>query len=122
MYTKTSSIAPEIVQQVTEFTKDYQKILVILDSCHTHEHVLSELEAYAPLVSEGSYLIVFDTFVEELPSSFNVNRPWDVGNNPMTALNTFLPNHPEFIVDTEFINKLLLTCAPKGWLKKVRHN
>lgn len=117
-----SSIAPEIVQQVTEFAKDYQKILVILDSCHTHEHVLSELEAYAPLVSEGSYLIVFDTFVEELPSSFNVNRPWDVGNNPMTALNTFLPKHPEFIVDTDFIDKLLLTCAPKGWLKKVHHN
>lgn len=117
-----SSIAPEIVQQVTEFAKDYQKILVILDSCHTHDHVFAELQAYAPLVSENSYLVVFDTVVEELPSSFNQDRPWDVGNNPMTALNSFLVDHPEFILDTDFNDKLLLTCAPKGWLKKVHHN
>lgn len=117
-----SSIAPEVVQQVTEIAKDYQKILVILDSCHTHDHVFAELQAYAPLVSENSYLVVFDTVVEELPSSFNQDRPWDVGNNPMTALNSFLVDHPEFILDTDFNDKLLLTCAPKGWLKKVHHN
>lgn len=117
-----SSIAPEVVQQVTEIAKDYQKILVILDSCHTHDHVFAELQAYAPLVSENSYLVVFDTVVEELPSSFNQDRPWDVGNNPMTALNSFLVDHPEFILDTDFNDKLLLTCAPKGWLKKVYHN
>lgn len=117
-----SSIAPEVVQQVTEIAKDYQKILVILDSCHTHDHVFAELQAYASLVSENSYLVVFDTVVEELPSSFNQDRPWDVGNNPMTALNSFLVDHPEFILDTDFNDKLLLTCAPKGWLKKVYHN
>lgn len=117
-----SSISPEVVQQVSEIAKNHQKILVILDSCHTHDHVFAELQAYAPLVSEDSYLVVFDTVVEELPSSFNQDRPWDVGNNPMTALNSFLVDHPEFILDTDFNDKLLLTCAPKGWLKKVRHN
>jgi cephalosporin hydroxylase len=114
-----SSVDSEIAAQVKDICKPYKKIMVCLDSNHTHEHVIKELETYSPLVSVGSYLIVLDTFVEDMPQHFFEDRPWDVGNNPKTAVRQFLKTHNEFIVDASIHNKLLITVAPEGYLKRV---
>ncbi len=114
-----SSIAPEIIEQVKAKAEDKQKILVFLDSNHTHDHVLAELEAYAPLTSVGSYCVVFDTVIEDLPADMFGDRPWGVGNNPKTAVWEYLKKHPEFEIDKGMQNKLLITVAPDGYLKRV---
>ncbi len=114
-----SSIDPDIIAQVHEVAKDYQRILVCLDSMHTHDHVLSELEAYAPLVSPGSYCVVFDTIVEDLPEEMFHDRPWGKGNNPKTAVWEYLKTHPEFDIDKSIQHKLLITVAPDGYLRRV---
>ena len=114
-----SSIAPEIVSQVHEIAKGYKRILVSLDSNHTHDHVLSELHAYAPLVSIGSYCAVFDTVVEDMPAELALNRPWGPGNNPKTAVWEYLKSHPEFQINTDIHSKLLITVAPDGYLRRV---
>lgn len=114
-----SSIAPEIIAQVKAKAKGKKKILVCLDSNHTHEHVLAELEAYAPLTSLGSYCVAFDTIVEDLPNELAFDRPWGVGNNPKTAVWEYLKTHPEFEVDRSIDSKLLISVAPEGYLKRV---
>lgn len=114
-----SSIAPEVIEQVHQVAKGYQRILVCLDSNHTHDHVLSELQAYAPLTSKGSYCIVFDTIVEDMPANMFPDRPWGPGNNPKTAVWEYLKTHPEFEIDKSIQNKLLITVAPDGFLKRV---
>ena len=96
------------------------RVLVSLDSNHTHEHVLAELNAYADLVSVGSYCIVFDTAIEDLPAGSFHYRPWDKGNNPKTAVYEWLKIHPEFEIDKEIDNKLLISVAPDGYLKRVK--
>jgi len=111
-----SSIAPNIITQVKEFAVDYSRVMVCLDSNHTHEHVLEELKAYAPLVSPGSYCVVFDTIVEDLPKEMFPDRPWGPGNNPKTAVREFLETHPEFQIDKSIDNKLLISVAPEGYL------
>lgn len=114
-----SSIAPEIIEKVRAITKNYSKILICLDSNHTHDHVLAELEAYAPLTSIDSYCVVFDTVIEELPAGFFKDRPWDKGNNPKTAVWKYLESHPEFQIVKDIENKILITVAPDGYLKRV---
>ena len=114
-----SSIAPEIVEQVKQVASRFSRILVCLDSNHTHEHVLAELEAYAPLASVGSYCVVFDTIVEDLPADMFPDRPWGPGNNPKTAAWEYLKSHPEFEIDHQIDNKLLISVAPDGYLKRV---
>jgi cephalosporin hydroxylase len=114
-----SSIAPALVSQVHEISKDYKRILVSLDSNHTHDHVLAELQAYAPLVSQGSYCVVFDTIVEDMPPALSPDRPWGPGNNPKTAVWEYLKSHPEFQIDEDIHNKLLITVAPDGYLKRI---
>jgi cephalosporin hydroxylase len=116
---KGSSIDPAIINQVKAFAASYSKILICLDSNHTHEHVLKELEAYAPLTSIGSYCVVFDTIVEDLPSNMYPDRSWGPGNNPKSALKEYLSKHPEFLVNTEISNKLLISVAPDGYLKRI---
>jgi cephalosporin hydroxylase len=86
---------------------------------HTHDHVLGELEAYAPLVSPGSYCVVFDTFVEDMPPHFFADRPWDVGNNPKTATRQWLASHADFSVDRSMESRLMVTVAPEGFLKRM---
>ncbi|MBD2315398.1 cephalosporin hydroxylase family protein [Phormidium tenue] len=115
-----SSIAPEIIEQVKAKAAGKQKILVCLDSNHTHDHVLAELEAYAPLTSVGSYCIIFDTAIEDLPNEMFGDRPWGVGNNPKTAVWEYLKSHPEFEIDKIIQHKLLITVAPDGYLKRVK--
>jgi cephalosporin hydroxylase len=115
-----SSISPDIIEQVRSYASQAKQVLVSLDSNHTHEHVLAELEAYADLVSPNSYCIVFDTVVEDLPSGSFPDRPWDVGNNPKTAVHQWLKSHPEFEIDRSIDDKLLISVAPDGYLKR-RH-
>lgn len=115
-----SSIADDVVAQVRARTAGKRRILVCLDSNHTHDHVLAELQAYAPLVSVGSYCVVFDTVVEDLPAELSADRPWDPGNNPKTAVREYLKNHPEFEIDKAIERKLQITVAPDGYLRRCR--
>ncbi len=114
-----SSIDPAVVAQVRDIAAGYQTILVCLDSNHVHDHVLAELHAYAPLVTAGSYCVVFDTFVEDMPRGYFPDRPWDVGNNPKTAVREFLASHQEFAIDKEIEYKLVATAVPDGYLKRL---
>ncbi len=114
-----SSISAEVVRQVKEIAMPYQRILVCLDSNHTHDHVLAELEAYAPLVSHGSYCVVFDTVIDDMPADMFPARSWGPGNNPKTAVCEYLKSHPEFEIDKRIQHKLLITVAPDGYLKRV---
>jgi cephalosporin hydroxylase len=114
-----SSIAPEIVDQVRQVAKSYERILVCLDSNHTHDHVLAELQAYAPLTSVGSYCVVFDTIVEDMPADMFPDRPWGPGNNPKTAVREYLKTHSGFEIDKSIQHKLLITVAPDGYLKRI---
>ncbi len=114
-----SSVAPEVAAQVKAIASGYSNILVCLDSDHTHGHVLEELKAYAPLVSRGSYCVVFDTIIEDLPKKMFPNRPWGPGNNPKTAVWEFLSAHPEFESQKDVDNKLLLSVAPEGFLRRI---
>ena len=113
-----SSIAPEIIKQVHAIAANYSRVLVCLDSNHTHDHVLAELEAYAPLTSKDSYCVVFDTLIEDMPADMFPDRPWGPGNNPKTAVWEYLKTHPEFEIDKSIQHKLLITVAPDGYLKR----
>ena len=115
-----SSIDDNVINHVREFARDYNKVLVCLDSNHTYEHVLRELNAYSSLVSVGSYIIVFDTFVEDMPAKFFSDRPWDVGNNPKTAVHEFLLKNNGYEIDYSIQNKLLITVAPDGYVKRIK--
>jgi len=115
-----SSVSEEIVEQVRQVAQGKKKILVSLDSNHTHEHVLKELELYHPFVTKDSYLVVFDTIVEDLPADFEWNRPWSKGNNPKTAVWEFLKNCDDFVIDESIHNKLLITVVPDGYLKRIK--
>jgi len=115
-----SSVEIDIIKQVREKATGKQRVLVCLDSNHTHNHVLAELEAYAPLTTIGSYCVVFDTIVEDSPSNLSADRPWGSGNNPKTAVWKYIEKHPEFEVDKQIDHKLLLSVAPEGYLRRVR--
>jgi cephalosporin hydroxylase len=115
-----SSIDPAVISQVRKKAEEKHRVLVCLDSNHTHEHVLAELKAYGPLTSVGSYCVVFDTVIEDMPDDMYPDRPWGVGNNPKTAVRQFLKTHPEFEVDRSIDHKILITVAPEGFLKRVR--
>ncbi len=114
-----SSVAPEVVAQVVSAAAGKSKVLVCLDSNHTYDHVLAELRAYAPLVSVGSYCVVFDTVVEDMPAEMFPDRPWRPGNSPKTAVMEYLQAHPEFSIDHGIDNKLLLSVAPSGYLRRI---
>jgi len=114
-----SSVAPEIIAQVHAVAANYSRVLVCLDSNHTHDHVLAELQAYAPLTSKDSYCVVFDTVVEDMPKEMFPDRPWGPGDNPKTAVWEYLKTHPEFEINRSIQNKLLITVAPDGYLKRI---
>jgi cephalosporin hydroxylase len=112
-----SSIDQRVAKQVYEFATGKGKVLVALDSYHTHDHVLQELNLYSPLVTKDSYLVVFDTIIEDMPEDSFPDRPWGKGNNPKTAVRKFLETNHRFVVDKEIANKLLITVAPDGYLR-----
>lgn len=115
-----SSIAADVIDKVRDLARGFGRVLVFLDSNHTHEHVLAELNAYAPLATPDSYCVVFDTVVEDLPEATFPDRPWARGNNPKTAVWEFLKSHPEFQIDDNIDNKLLISVAPQGFLRRRR--
>jgi cephalosporin hydroxylase len=116
-----SSIDISIANKVYDIARNKKRILLCLDSNHTHDHVLAELNLYARLVTKGSYCVVFDTIVEYLPKDYMIGgRPWNPGNNPKTAVDAFLNVNSDFQVDTSIDNKLLIGVAPGGYLKKIR--
>jgi cephalosporin hydroxylase len=115
-----SSIDIKIIEQVKAIASPYKRILVCLDSNHTHHHVLAELEAYAPLTTIGSYCVVFDTIIEDLPEGMFPDRPWGAGDNPKTAVHEYLKTHQEFSIDKSIDHKLLISVAPDGYLKRLR--
>ena len=115
-----SSIDSEIINQVKEYSKNFKKILIFLDSNHTHEHVIKELEAYANLTSLNSYCVVFDTLIEDMDTDMYPDRSWGPGNNPKTAVREYLQNNDKFILDETIQNKILITVAPDGYLKRIK--
>lgn len=115
-----SSVDRQTAAKAAEAAKGKKSILVSLDSNHTHDHVLRELELYSPLVSVGSYIVVFDTIVEHLPDNYLPGRAWSRGDNPKTAVKQFLKSNDSFIVDEAIDNKLLVSVAPGGYLKRVK--
>ena len=126
-----SSVAPEVIAQVHEYAKTFSRILICLDSNHTHDHVLAELEAYAPLTTRGSYCVVFDTVIQDMPPDSFPDRPWDKANNPKTAVWEYLGRIEKdgrkgadgeiikFEIDKKVENKLLVTVAPDGYLRRM---
>ena len=112
-----SSVDDEVAQRVADEAKGDGPVLVILDSNHTHDHVLRELELYSPLVTRGSYLIVFDTVIQDMPADFFPNRPWGRDSNPKTAVTEFLKMNSRFEIDREMDAKLQITVAPGGYLR-----
>ena len=118
---KGSSIDIKIINQVKKFVKDKKKIMVVLDSNHTHKHVLSELKSYSSFVKKGSYLVVFDTIIEDIPKKLIQNRTWGIGNNPKTAIRKFLETNDRFKLDKKIENKLLITAASGGYLKCIKN-
>ena len=114
-----SSIDLDIAKQVSDIASNFSKVLVFLDSNHTHDHVLSELELYAPLTSVGSYCVVFDTLIEDMPEDMYPDRDWGPGNNPKTAVWKYLEDHVEFQVDQALESKILISVAPNGYLKRI---
>jgi len=115
-----SSVSESVCRQVGAFAEGRKRVLVVLDSHHTHAHVLRELELYSPLVTKGSYLVVFDTIVEDMPEDAFPDRPWGRGNNPHTAVQEFLQTNTRFAIDADMDAKLLISVAPKGYLKCIQ--
>ena len=115
-----SSIDAGVVEQVHQHVASAKRIMVFLDSNHTHEHVLAELRAYAPLVSLDSYCVVLDTGIEHMPADSSPDRPWGKGDNPHTAVMAYLEENDDFKIDTDRHHKLLITVAPDGFLHRVK--
>jgi cephalosporin hydroxylase len=114
-----SSIDEAIARRVRDAAQG-KRVMVVLDSNHTHAHVLAECELYGPLVSQGSYMVVFDTVVEDMPKEFFPDRPWGPGDNPKTAVEAYLKTTDRFEIDREMEHKLLITVAPSGFLRCVK--
>tara|TARA_B110000196_G_C21084194_1_gene634077 strand:+ start:213 stop:941 length:729 start_codon:yes stop_codon:yes gene_type:complete len=115
-----SSIDKKIVKKIFKLAERKKKILVLLDSSHTHSHVLEELKSYSPLVNKGSYVVVFDTVLEDMPKNSFPNRPWDKGDNPKTAVKEFVKKNNRFKIDVDIERKLMITSNPSGFLKCVK--
>lgn len=114
-----SSVDDLVIEQIKKIVGNDKKVMVILDSNHTHEHVIQELNKYSPFCGEGQYIVVGDTIIDHFPPHPHRQRPWGPGNNPKTAVDEFLKTHTEFVVDHEIDRKLLFTCNPSGYLKHI---
>ena len=114
-----SSTAPDIIAEVKRHAGGFERIMVCLDSNHTHEHVLGELEGYAQLTTKGCYCVVLDTSIEDVPEGYFTDRPWGKGNNPRTAVHEYVKAHPEFEIDHRLDAKLQVTVAKEGYLRRI---
>ena len=116
---ESSSVAPEALEAAQSLAEEGGPVMVVLDSNHSHAHVLEEMRLYSPLVTTGSYMVVFDGVVELIPELWEIDRPWGQGNNALTAARAFLAENKDFEVDWEIENKLIISTAPEGYLKKI---
>jgi len=112
-----SSIEERVIREVRGRAAKSERVMVMLDSNHTYEHVAKELQLYSPLVSKGCYLVVFDTVIEDLPEGLFPDRPWGKGNNPKTAVWEFLKSTARFEIDQGIQSRLFSTVAPDGYLR-----
>jgi cephalosporin hydroxylase len=112
-----SSVAPEVVARVDAIASGHERIMVVLDSLHTHEHVLTELRAYQHLLRAGAPLVVMGTSTAYVDPKWNFNRPWTQERNPKSALDEFLQENDRFTIDRQMSDKLLITDAPGGYLR-----
>lgn len=117
---EASSVDRAVRDEVLELARGSKRAMVVLDANHTHDHVLKELRLYSPLVSPGSYMVVFDTVVEDLPADLSSERPWGPGDNPKTAVRAFLEENGDFRIEHRIQDKLQITAARDGYLKRVR--
>lgn len=115
-----SSIDPSVVQAVASEASGAERVMVILDSDHTHDHVLAELRAYGGLVTPGQFLIVADTGIEYIPPQSHRPRAWHPGNSPASALTSYLGETNRFEPALDVMNKLLITASPGGYLRCAR--
>ncbi len=115
-----SSVEQATLAKIVSIIGNSQEVLVVLDSYHSHDHVLAELRLYSPFVGKGHYIICSDTIVEDIPIQKHRPRPWGPGNNPKTALEAFLKETDRFVVDDAVDRKLLITCNPGGYLKCIK--
>jgi len=115
-----SSLDEKIVKKVYRLARGKKKILLLLDSFHTHDHVLRELNLYSNLIRKDNYILVFDTIIEDMPKNMFPNRPWGKGNNPKTAVKEFLKINKNFKLDRKMEEKLLITSCPNGLLKRIK--
>lgn len=115
-----SSTDKQVLKKIHMFAKEAKKVMVFLDSNHTRQHVSKELKSYSPLVTKRSYLVVFDTIIDDIPNNFFKDRPWGNNNNPKSAVKDFLKNNSRFRIDKTLENKLLITAAPSGYLKCIK--
>lgn len=113
-----SSVDELTVEEVKKIIGADSRVMVILDSHHTHDHVIRELQLYGALVGPGCYLICGDTIIEEQPPADKRPRPWGKGNNPATALKEYLAGRNDFEVDRDIEDKLLLSNMPGGYLRR----
>jgi cephalosporin hydroxylase len=111
-----SSVSQDIFKQVNAIIPRNAKVLLILDSHHTHDHVMKELELWSPLVTKGNYLVVCDTIVEFIDAPADRVRAWSKGNNPFTATTDFLSSNIRFSTENEFNKKTLTSFHPHGFL------
>lgn len=114
-----SSINQAVIDEVSAMAKPFERIMVFLDSNHTHDHVLEELRAYAPLVGVGSYCVDFDTLIEDMGEGFYQDRTWGPGNSPKSALHAYLAETDDFVIDKQMHQKLMITVASDGFLRRV---
>lgn len=116
-----SSTDENVVKKIHGFAKNKKSVMVFLDSNHTYEHVLAEMKIYSPFVTKGSYMVVFDTIIDDMPEKIFKNRPWNKKNNPKIAVRDFLKSESRFVIDEEIQQKLLITAAPDGYLKCIKN-
>ncbi len=120
-----SSVDPTVISKIRKFASDKKKIMVFLDSNHSHKHVLKELKIYSSFISKGSYIIVFDTVIEDMPKDWlkeqGIDRPWNKTDNPKTAVYEFLKKNKRFKIDNNIQKKLLISTAPDGYLKCIKN-
>lgn len=116
-----SSLDEDILKKVKKYAQNKKRILLFLDSFHTNDHVLKELEIYSPFVKKGGYIVAFDTIIEFMPKNSFPHRPWGKGNNPQTAVKKFLGQNKRFKIDKEFERKLLITSCSDGFLKCIQN-
>jgi cephalosporin hydroxylase len=114
-----SSLNQEIIARASAWANG-KRTLLVLDSNHTHEHVLAELRGYSHMVGKGSYIVVMDTTIEDTPPGFFQDRPWGPGNSPKSAVHAFINECDRFEVDRTMDAKLLISVAYEGFLRCIK--